>query len=323
MAQVIDLGKVVGPQGPQGLEGPRGKDGAPGPQGPIGPMGPQGPQGPKGDPGGPVGPTGPEGPQGPQGLKGDRGSSITAVNPVGQDEYGGNKYEMIFDDNFKATFVAPKGAQGEKGDRGITGATGPRGEQGLTGPRGEQGPTGNRGTDGVGIETVRNAGSDSHGNNLYDFVLTNGQTQRIVVPKGPKGDKGDTGNPGTTLWEGITNKPTNLFTTDGGTINGALVVTDNIVCNGNIGAYSDRRLKSNLVPIENALDKLCFLTGYTYDMSLNNRREAGLIAQEVDQVLPEVVVRNGEYLGLDYSRIVALIIQAVKELKLEIEKIKG
>lgn len=112
--------------------------------------------------------------------------------------------------------------------------------------------------------------------------------------------------------------------------------------------YSDKRLKHELKPIENALDKLVSLTGYTYKhnnlgqdlLGENpNKVHAGLIAQEVQAVLPEVVTiapfdldgyddygqgisRSGEnYLTIKYERIVPLLIQAIKEQQTQIKNL--
>lgn len=308
MAQQIIIGKVVGPQGPQGIQGPQGPKGDTGPQGPQGiqgPVGPMGPQGPAGGPPGPQGekgPVGPQGPEGPIGPKGDRG-------PQGE-----------------------KGEKGDKGDQGIEGPQGPRGYTGPQGPKGEVGPQGLQGPKGDYVIDVSKKYDGEEGN-TYRMLFSGGTEYTFISPRGPQGiqgprgvqgEQGPIGPAGPTDWNLLTNKPTNLFTTDGGTINGALVVTDNIICNGNIGAYSDARLKTNVKRIENALEKVGQIGGYTFDMFTTERRQAGVIAQEVQKVLPEVIIdgANG-YLSVDYNKIVALLIEAIKELKNEINELKG
>lgn len=102
---------------------------------------------------------------------------------------------------------------------------------------------------------------------------------------------------------------------NGGTINGSLTVTGDILSNGNITAFSDIRLKENIKPIENSLEKINKLTGITYNLIGDNKKQAGLIAQDVQKVLPEVIVENKDgMLSVDYSRIVALLINAINEL---------
>ena len=78
-------------------------------------------------------------------------------------------------------------------------------------------------------------------------------------------------------------------------------------------AYSDVRMKDNIKPIGNALSKVKKLDGITYDM--DGRRGAGLAAQQVEKVLPEVVHKDGKGMRkLDYGNTVGLLVEAVKEL---------
>lgn len=90
---------------------------------------------------------------------------------------------------------------------------------------------------------------------------------------------------------------------------------NNIYAKGNVSGFSDKRLKKNFEVIENALDKVLSLTGLTYDrIDLDDERQAGLIAQEVQKVLPEVVSQYGKYLTISYGNFVALLVNAIKEL---------
>lgn len=93
-----------------------------------------------------------------------------------------------------------------------------------------------------------------------------------------------------------------------------------ILCDDNIAAYSDIRIKNNLEKITSALDKIESLNGYYYNkIDDPNKRHVGLIAQEVENVLPEVV---SEYNGLKtiaYGNIIALLIEGLKELAKKID----
>jgi len=101
-----------------------------------------------------------------------------------------------------------------------------------------------------------------------------------------------------------------------------LIAQGEIISSGDITAFSDIRLKTNIEKIENALDKVCQLNGYTYDM--NNKRSTGVIAQEVEKVLPEVVQdREDGYKTVAYGNMIGLLIEAIKELKEEIKVIKN
>jgi len=93
---------------------------------------------------------------------------------------------------------------------------------------------------------------------------------------------------------------------------------------GNITAYSDERLKENVQTIENALDKVSQMRGvtYNYKSELNDgQRGTGVIAQEMQQVMPEVV-EEGQYLSVAYGNLVGVLIEAVKELKAELDQCK-
>lgn len=93
-----------------------------------------------------------------------------------------------------------------------------------------------------------------------------------------------------------------------------LEVDGDIYATGDVTASSDRRLKTDIKHIENALDKVCSLGGYTYVM--NDKPSSGLIAQEVLEVLPEVVHGSEETnYSLAYGNIVGLLVEAIKELK--------
>jgi len=99
--------------------------------------------------------------------------------------------------------------------------------------------------------------------------------------------------------------------------------TSNSYTGVNFTATSDRRLKSNIKTIDNALNKVMDLRGVTFDRDGIN--SLGVIAQEVQQVLPEVVVEANDdmkTLSVAYGNIVGVLIEAIKELKQEIDELK-
>ena len=101
-------------------------------------------------------------------------------------------------------------------------------------------------------------------------------------------------------------------------------LSGNFTATGNVTAFSDERLKENVETIEGALDKVLQMRGVTfnYKSELNDgQRGTGVIAQEMQQVMPEVV-EDGEYLSVAYGNIVGVLIEAVKELKEELNKCK-
>ena len=86
---------------------------------------------------------------------------------------------------------------------------------------------------------------------------------------------------------------------------------------------SDIRLKSDIAPIQNAIDKVCRLGGYTYFKHGSDKRKTGVIAQEVLEVLPEAVSGSeDEHYSVAYGNIVGLLIEAIKEQQKEIQELK-
>jgi len=99
-------------------------------------------------------------------------------------------------------------------------------------------------------------------------------------------------------------------------------LTDSLVVTGNVTAYSDRRLKKDFEVIPNALAKVNSLTGYNFTRLDSGERHTGLIAQDVQAVLPEAVIENDGHLALAYGNMVGLLVEAIKELKREIDGLK-
>ena len=97
----------------------------------------------------------------------------------------------------------------------------------------------------------------------------------------------------------------------------------NFTATGNVVAASDIRLKTDLTKIEGALGKVCAINGYTYTRKDTGARQTGVVAQEVQKVLPEAVMENGENLAVAYGNMVGLLIEAIKELKAEVDQLKG
>jgi hypothetical protein len=110
----------------------------------------------------------------------------------------------------------------------------------------------------------------------------------------------------------------------------ALDVTGAIRATGDITAFSDIRYKTNLKIIDNALNRIDSINGYTFERINKDdvqgiipiKRHAGVIAQEIEKILPEVVYEDNENnKSVAYGNLTALLIQAVKELKTKYEDI--
>ena len=110
----------------------------------------------------------------------------------------------------------------------------------------------------------------------------------------------------------------------------------NVIATGSIDSASDIKLKTNIKTIDNALDKVLKLRGAEYDrIDKDNKHEIGVIAQEVEKIIPELVNTSedpdgGETKTVSYGNMVAVLIEAIKEqnevinkMKKEIEDLKG
>jgi len=110
-----------------------------------------------------------------------------------------------------------------------------------------------------------------------------------------------------------------------------LHVGGTIFATGDIAAFSDKRVKSNIEVIENPLTKIQQLTGYTFDMLDSNTslktkitpKYTGLIAQEVEKVIPEVIHRDDNgHLSVAYGNLAGLFVESIKELVTENEVLR-
>lgn len=116
------------------------------------------------------------------------------------------------------------------------------------------------------------------------------------------------------------------------TTTGTITSTGAISSQGDITAFassSDIRKKENIVKISNALEKVSQISGYTYNFKGDDRKITGVIAQELEKVLPEVVYEiddeefGGKTKAVRYGNIVGLLIEAIKDLKAEIDELKN
>jgi len=123
----------------------------------------------------------------------------------------------------------------------------------------------------------------------------------------------------------------NFRTGSSGARNGVIDSTGTLTVIGDVVAYgspSDIRLKENIKPIKSALDKVSKLQGVTFDWKksdsiLDIKEDVGFIAQDVQKVLPELVRENKDgMLSMRHQGITPVLLEAIKELKAEIEELK-
>ena len=106
-----------------------------------------------------------------------------------------------------------------------------------------------------------------------------------------------------------------------------------MICEGNVVAYttttvSDERQKENIAPIEDPLEKIKQINGVTFDWKQTKEASAGVIAQEVEKILPQIVKEKelreqGKFKAVEYDGLVGLLIEAVKELTQRVEELEN
>lgn len=106
---------------------------------------------------------------------------------------------------------------------------------------------------------------------------------------------------------------------------GSWDANSNLTVNGTITESSAIRYKENIKSLENSLDKIIKLKGVSYNKIETGIKEIGFIAEEVNETLPELVLKNteGEIESVAYGRVSVIIVEAIKELKKEIEELKA
>jgi hypothetical protein len=97
--------------------------------------------------------------------------------------------------------------------------------------------------------------------------------------------------------------------------------------NNDVTAFSDERLKANIETISDALDKVSQMRGVTFDrVDFDGERQMGVIAQEVEKIVPEVVREDkseDKIKSVAYGNLIGLLIEAVKDLKKEVDELKN
>lgn len=118
-----------------------------------------------------------------------------------------------------------------------------------------------------------------------------------------------------------TNTGSGALVVAGGVGIAGLLNATTIVASGNITAFSDSRFKEDIKTIENALEKTQALNGVSYTDKTSKEKRIGLIAQEIKEIIPEVVFVNGDdqIHSVAYGNLVGLLVQAIKELNAKVD----
>jgi len=108
------------------------------------------------------------------------------------------------------------------------------------------------------------------------------------------------------------------------TTSSGVSITGSMTASGDVIAYSDERIKENVKTIDNALDKVTKLRGVEYNKIGEEKQNIGVIAQEVEKILPQVVTEDEEGMkGVAYGNIVGVLIEAIKEQQKQIDELKS
>ncbi len=147
-------------------------------------------------------------------------------------------------------------------------------------------------------------------------------------------------NPGGfTIWDGTAEATRFIIEPNGKIGIGTTQPSTLLHVNGTITANeiqgpSDKRFKKNIKPLENSLEKIISLNGYTYEWRRDEFPEKnfrigtniGLIAQEVEEIFPDVVFTSDDSFkskSIDYAKLIPVLIESIKDLKSEIEELKS
>jgi cytoskeletal protein CcmA (bactofilin family) len=117
-----------------------------------------------------------------------------------------------------------------------------------------------------------------------------------------------------------------FYTTKAGTVTLAMTLDNagDLTVAGDVTSSSDIRTKENIETVENSLDLVSQLRGVWYNKIGEDDRKVGVIAQEVEEVLPEVVKTDTEGMkSVDYGKMVGVLIEAIKDLKKEIDELRS
>ena len=238
-------------------------------------------------------------------------------------------------------FQGPQGAVGAQGVQGFQGATGPQGVTGFQGATGPQGVTGFQGATGPQGVTGFQGATGPQG--------TGTGFQGATGPGGTTGFQGATGPQGTQGVLGLNGNALTITGTAGPTYQGNILFTATNVTSGNLTSVSvsnnnklhfdpstgtlsatiftstsDETQKTNIRSIENALEMVTKMKGVKYEWIDNhNQPSVGVIAQQIEKILPEVVSVNPAGLkSVSYGNIVGVLIEAIKELNERFEKLE-
>jgi hypothetical protein len=265
-----------------------------------------------------TGATGPTGATGAQGIQGASGSTGTAGVNGATGTAGTNGATGIAGATGTAGTNGTNGATGTAGTNGATGVTGASGVQGIQGASGSTGPTGAQGASGA----TGTAGTNGT-NGATGTAGTNGAT-------GPVGATG-AGSSLTVTDDTSTNSSFYPIFEDAtsGTFDTVKVSSTKLYFNPSTGtlnatvfnSLSDIKYKDNITIIPDSLQIIDKLDGVSFTWKETGNKSYGVIAQDIEKILPELV-DGDDIKSVNYSGIIAILINAIKEQQKQINELK-
>ena len=215
------------------------------------------------------------------------------------------------------------GAQGPQGNPGVPGAQGPQGNPGVPGPQGPAGgppgPQGNPGPQGpegpIGPQGLQGPPGPAGG------------------PPGPQGPQGVPGtSDGDGIYDGNGTAPANVIVN----LTDKITYMGDVAVSGSIFGVSDEKVKTNIRSINNALQIIGQLNPLMYEfdteaynqLQLAEGTQYGLIAQDVEKVLPELVTKlnlteSESFKSVNYDALIPILIKALQQQQKEIDELKN
>jgi hypothetical protein len=166
---------------------------------------------------------------------------------------------------------------------------------------------------GTSVTIARNVNTTifSDGTNIYTIATIAGSSGQVIYNSG-----GVFAGSANMTFNGTTFTANTIAATNNLTAGGSITAT------GNVTAYSDQSLKKDITTITEALKMVCALRGVRYTMINSDQSGIGVVAQEVQEVVPEVVQDTGGLLSVAYGNLTGLLIEAVKELSARVEALE-
>jgi hypothetical protein len=172
--------------------------------------------------------------------------------------------------------------------------------------------------DGAQVNVPTNLGS---GTSATDVTIVSSSGSNTTVPGATTSAAGCISAADKTKLDGIATGATSYTSNQATNTNSTVTFTT--VNAGTVNTTSDERAKDDITPITGALDKVQQLGGYSFTLKATDEKSSGVIAQEVQKVMPELVQEGAEgLLSVQYGNMVGLLIEAIKEQQAQIDELK-